>query len=335
MAVKNAIASIANHSRIIDSYGWARRQLTRSQVAILIYHRVCPQDESGHLRSTAPDDFAKQIKYFRQHYEILSLESLSDYLRSGKRLPQKAIVITFDDGYKDNYLYAYPVLKTYDIPATVFLTTGYIGSDKLFWWDELTYALYHTSAGKISINGLMEFNLSSEKEREKVSQQIIDKLKKLPEKVKDSLLDELRSRLDVITPLSLRQNTLLDWDEIREMSNNSSVLFGAHSVNHPILTNIPLDEARREIVQSKHLLEREIGRDVTAFSYPNGFYNSDIMQIVQESGFSCAVALTPRKLISANNSPYNLPRMSVINFEKFKIMFSGLWGDLAKLGLDS
>lgn len=123
----------ADRLGLLDAYGFLRRKLTRSRVAILMYHGFCPAKDSWSLEPVSPREFEKEMEYFSRNYELLSLDQLAEYMRQGKTLPGKAMVMTFDDGYKDNYPYAYPVLKKYHILATVFLTAGHIGSDRLFW----------------------------------------------------------------------------------------------------------------------------------------------------------------------------------------------------------
>ena len=117
MDVKGLLAAVANHSRFLDAYGFVRRKLTKSQVAILIYHRVSPKQDTWSLEPLSPQSFEMQMKYFCQNYEIISLDGLVECIKQGKPLPEKAVVITFDDGYKDNYCYARPILKKYHVPA--------------------------------------------------------------------------------------------------------------------------------------------------------------------------------------------------------------------------
>ena len=181
MGIKNAVASAANTLSILDLYAFSRRQLTTSQTAILTYHRVCPKNDDWSLETINPHAFEQQMEYFCRKYEILSLADLTQHIMQAKRLPKRAVVITFDDGYLDNYLYAYPILNKYHIPATIFLTTGQISSDKLFWWDKVGYIIQNTSERQLNFEELGEHSLQSVKEKNKAQKIITERLKHINE----------------------------------------------------------------------------------------------------------------------------------------------------------
>lgn len=324
---KALAALTANRSGLLNSYAFLRRKLTKSQVAILMYHRVCPQIDSWTLEPLSPREFERQIEYFCRSYELLALNQLVAYICQRKTLPEKAVVITFDDGYRDNYLYAYPILKKYRVPATMFLTTGYIGKGRLFWWDEIGYIINNTTAAQLDLDELGSYSLHPPN-RCRAGFIISQKLKNLPDGRKNVLIERLTSICQVSIPPGLGCDFVLSWDEVREMSSNG-ITFGAHTVNHPILTNVPLQRAKWEIVQSKKDIEEKLGKEVTAFSYPNGDFSAEIVKLVQENGLTCAVSVSPNKLVSRKDSPYGLGRIGGLeNFSEFKVKLCGLWGDL-------
>jgi len=237
-------------------------------------------------------------------------------------------VITFDDGYKDNYLYAYPILKKYHIPATIFLTTGHIGTGKLFWWDKVSYIIQHANVERLSLDELGSYPLQSELDKFHTNSIITERLKRLPDERKSVLMEKLADICQVSIPPYLGKELILSWDEVKEMSNDG-ITFGAHSVNHPILTNLPLERAEQEIIQSRKDIEEKLGQQVTAFAYPNGDFNPRIVELVRNAGFACAVSVLPGKLLSSKDNPYELSRIGAgEDSNKFKVMFSGLWGDL-------
>lgn len=331
MEIKALAASCANHSGALDAYALLRRKLTKSQVAILIYHRVAPKNDNWSLNPLNPQSFRNQIEYFSHSYEILSLHRLVQNILLGKSLPKKGIVITFDDGYKDNFRYAYPILKKYHVPATIFLTTGHINTDKLFWWDKVSYIIQHTSVEESILDEMGVLSLQSKIDKLNIRSIIIEKMKELPQEKKEHLIDKLISISGVDIPSGLGEGLILTWNEIREMNNNG-INFGAHTVNHPCLVNLPLEQAKWEIIQSKKDIEGELGKEVRAFSYPNGDLSLELVEFVKESGFACAVSVLPNKLISSKDNLYKLGRIGGCeNFDKFKIISSGLWGDLQSM----
>lgn len=325
--ITGLITATANHSHLLDAYAFVRRKVTKSHVAILLYHRVCPKKDDWSLEPSSPDAFQKQLEHLCRGYEIVSLEKLVQYIQQGKSLPRKAVVITFDDGYKDNYLYAYPILKKYHIPATIFLTTGHIGTGNLFWWDKVAYLILHANTSQISLGELGTYSLQAKSNRYHTSYIICERLKKLPEERKNSLIENLLSDTNLVIPPDLGRELILSWSEIREMSSDG-ISFGAHSVNHPILTNMPLEQAILEIIQSRNDIEGRLGQAITIFSYPDGAFSPELVKFVKESGFTCAVT-TASKLISPKADPYELSRIRAsLDFNKFKTVLCGVYGDL-------
>jgi peptidoglycan/xylan/chitin deacetylase (PgdA/CDA1 family) len=330
MGVKELVASVANYTGVLDAYALARRKLTKSQVAILGYHRVCPAtDRESHEAAeiVSPGSFREQIKYLSKHFEILSLDQLTAIVRSASPLPERAAVITLDDGYKNNYEYAYPLLQEYDIPATIFVVTGNLDNEELFWWDRVAYILKHTTKRQLDLGQLGNYRLESEGSRFHAIASIIEKLKRISDDKKNLLVDKLSRICEVKIQHHLGRGVLLSWEDVREMSRGG-IAFGAHSVNHPILTNMPLERARDEIAESKRILERRLGKSVTHFSYPNGDYNTAIAELVASSGFTCAVSMGVGRLISPADDVYGLDRIFPDeDFARFKGMLSGLAGD--------
>jgi len=328
MDIKGLAAVIANDLGFLDVYAFVRRKLTKSQVAILMYHRISPHKDSWSLEPLSPREFEKQIAYFYRNYEIVPLERLASDVNQGDTLPDRAVIITLDDGYKDNYLYAYPVLKKYNVPATIFLATRHITTGELFWWDKVGYIVNNSNVTQLDLDELGSFSFSSATDKHQTGLKIIDKLKKLPDEKKNALIEKLVSICEVEIPPDLGRDFILSWEEVKEMSS-SGISFGAHTVNHPILTNLPLEQAKWEITQSKRDIEEKLGTKVTTFSYPNGNFNAGVVELVQEAGFSCAVSVLPGRLISLKDNPYCLSRIGAIeDFNKLKVLLCGLWGDL-------
>ena len=315
------------------AYGFFRSCLVERQVAIIAYHRVGRvSDYPWSLAPVSPRDFERQVRYLRRKYRIISLEELSASLGDLKAMPPKTAVITFDDGYKDVYLNAYPVLKSYNMPATLFLTTGNIGTGDLFWWDKIGYVVWKTKLNELDLGELGIYHLDSDSSRLQASTIIEKKLKNIPDEKRGESIETLMRRSGIDIPANLGKELILSWDEVKEMAGNG-ISFGAHTVHHPILTRLPLEAARREIVDSKKKIEKELGREVTTFCYPNGEpgdYNSDIQEILKSSGFRCAVTFKPAAFVSKTALPFQLPRITgTSSYDLFELAMSGLYTDLA------
>jgi peptidoglycan/xylan/chitin deacetylase (PgdA/CDA1 family) len=323
-----------NNFGLFDLYAFLRSRLAKSHIAILVYHRVCPRtdewSQESYLHVVDPRSFEEQMRYIAREFRVLSLQEVAENVQSGKDFREKAAAVTFDDGYKDNYAYAYPILKKYGISATFFLATGYITDCRLFWWDRIAYILRHTSIKELRFES-NRYSLLSDRDKSSATSLIIKGLKKLSWNKMDIWIQKLVTVCKVNIPADLASRLILSWKDIRKMESRD-ISFGAHSVNHPILTSMSLEQARLEIIQSKKDIENKLGKAVTAFSYPNGNFSPEIVETVRQSGFECAVSILNEKLICCKDNVYELNRIVASqDFTKFKAKICGLWGDLPKL----
>jgi len=324
--IEKDLISYMDKIRFFDLYGSLRSKITNSQTVILIYHRIGPMTEKWIINPLHQKIFEAQMKYLTENYKLISLNKLSEMINNGE-IPKKAVIITFDDGYKDNYEFAFPILKKYDIPATIFLSTGPIEQKKLFWWDEVNYALIHTDMESIVLKGIGTYKLINEEDKIKAGLNIVEKLKKMENREKESTIETLINLTHVNIPENLGKKHLLSWNEIEKMDKNG-IDFGAHTVNHPILTNIPLEEAKWEINTSKNLIEERLSRKISSFSYPNGKigdFNGEISSLVRKAGFNCSVSFLPGLVKNSVNELFQLNRSSG-EFNDFNSLKSNLCG---------
>ena len=326
---KDVAASVVEHLGLLDMYSLVRRAITHSQVAILMYHHVIPENENPPwLPPTVTlEDFERGIAYLRQAADIVPLDSLVSRLVQKQPLPPKAVSITFDDGYKDNYRFAYPILRKYNLPATIFLNTGFIGSSDACWDYKIYFAIWNTSKTELEIEGLGQYYLNSSADRRKARREIVARLMELSDSEKNHLVGRLLEELRVEIPGEFGDEINLSWDEVMEMSQNG-ISFGAHTVTHPILTKLSVEEAREEIARSKKDIEERLGVPCASFAYPNGDFNDEIVRLVVECGFTCAVTAIQR-MVTRNADPFTLGRiLAEPRFYSLKGVFSGFYLDL-------
>jgi peptidoglycan/xylan/chitin deacetylase (PgdA/CDA1 family) len=330
--IANPIINATSRLGFLDAYSILKRYFG-SQIVILTYHRVGPNNNAWLLPPTSASDFEKQMKYLTKAHKIMPLNKLAEVIREGKSLEEKIAVVTFDDGYKDSHLYAFPILKKYNIPATIFLITGHIDTGNLFWFDKIRYIILNTKMKRIELDDLGDFSLNSIDNKLKSMFIIVEKLKRIPDEKKNNFVKKLTDICDVNIPSDLGREYILSWDEVKEM-NECGVDFGAHTVTHPILTRISSDQARFEILQSRKDIEKQLGQSVNTFCYPNGTledFNSEIIDIVKESGFTCAVTTLP----TINPSKTNLYKLGRLpdpwSFDSFKFFASGLYSDASSV----
>lgn len=315
----------------------------RSEVVILLYHRVYEAPSDPQLLCVTPQHFAEHLEHLRRHYRIMSLSDLVKALRE-RRLPKRAVVITFDDGYADNLFNAKPILERYEAPATVFVTTGYVGQQREFWWDELERLLLWTpqlpQCLKVTLNGTLhewhlgEWTRLSEDAKEfyrrwhveisenptprhRAYRELHRLLRPVGEKEREEVLAQLRAQAEEDEEIERRDYQAMTPEEVRRLAEGELIEVGAHTEAHPVLATQPVEVQRREIVESKRHLEGILGHPVTAFSYPYGGkadVGQEAVRLVQEGGYEVACANFPSP-VTHRSDPFFLPRYLVRDWD--------------------
>jgi peptidoglycan/xylan/chitin deacetylase (PgdA/CDA1 family) len=266
-------------------------------LTVLNYHRVVPYDENSfHLFkpnvSASPELFAAQMDYVVKNFNVISQSEIIVWLNGGGELPHHAALITFDDGYQDNYQYAYPILRERNLSALIFLTTNFIDQKSPFYWDFVSYCIYNTVRTSMRIPNLGEY-VWEDGDRYPVIIKLVNDLKGISEKEKKRIVREIPGILGVEVTGDVFSSLPLTWDQISEMSR-AGIDFGAHTINHPILSKVTYDNAVLEIVGSKGRIEEALGSSVWSFAYPNGQigdFTSETAKIIRENGYELAFSL--------------------------------------------
>ena len=310
---------------LIGGYQIAKK-ITSHIPKILMYHRFSGEPES---RKVSADIFEKQIRYLSYNYNVVSLKSIMDMLEEGRKPNSNTIAITIDDGYKDFYDYAYPILNKYSVPATVYVTTKFVDQAIWLWPDKLEYILFHTSHKSYSFSDQKyneNYNLDDEIYLRHQWNDVADYCLGLSNKNKLAFISDFAKDLEVKVPETpVSGYDALSWDDIRMMQNNG-IDFESHTCTHPILVSLEQDELCSEIIDSKHKLENEIGREVTSFCYPNGTkidYDDNVKEQVKKSGYKNAtVGYYDRNMV---DDLYEIRRFGVIpNMSHFAKVISGV-----------
>jgi len=259
-------------------------------VQILVYHRV-NDDRDPFFSGTPSDVFRKQMDYLVSNFNILSLEDAVEGL-ARKDVPDNAIVVTFDDGYRDNYLNAFPILNNLSIPATIFLATDAIGSGRMLWHDRVFSAFRQTRVPFLDGFGARskQYPLSTIHDKVVALEEFLNFIRARTDRERASWIDCLIETLGVSDSREV-SGLMLSWDEVR-MMHEGGISFGSHSVTHPILSKLPTDRIRDEIQESKLVIEQELHTPVRTFAYPNGReedYNEITKSLLREAGYTCAV----------------------------------------------
>lgn len=240
---------------------------------VLTYHRVLDAYR-----------FEAQMVYLSAFYHVISMQELLDACTAGGELPPGALLVTFDDAYLDFEECAWPIMKKYELPATIFVPTAFPDNPSLvFWWDRLQHAFEHTPRRDKMETPAGVVSLNTTKQRNQAYRAVRDHLKKLPYTELLSWTHRICSDLDA-PPAPHR---VLGWQALRQLAQEG-VTVGAHSRRHRFLDQLERDEVQRELQGSLHDIEKEIGSALPILAYPNGRLNDEVVQVADSVGFQLA-----------------------------------------------
>jgi peptidoglycan/xylan/chitin deacetylase (PgdA/CDA1 family) len=280
-----ASASLLHYSGALDCTFSLR--INGRKVCVLGLHRVltkAEQQRSNSLDSMTItyDTFGQLLEYLSREFDVIDVDTLLSSRKSAHHKPY--CLLTFDDGWEDTYIRAYPLLKHFGMPAVVFVTTGSIGKTRGFWVEELKQAW-----GSQTVRAQVQRAWPQLMRNRKIAldlETVVERLKRMQSERRDSLLSMVLSSEDA-THTSESVDSMLSWEEVTELSQNG-IEIGAHTVNHPLLTYENDVTVERELRLSKEVLEEKIGNPVRVFAYPNGDYDARIRYSVRQVGYKLA-----------------------------------------------
>ena len=276
-----------------------KRATSTPELHILTYHRVLPIQQSmcypfqGMVMPR--DTFEAQMSYLANSYVVLGFSQGLERLQSGN-LPKKSVVVTFDDGYRDNYEYALPILKKYAIPATFFVVTDALEQRMRLWWDEVAEAIRLLSLREsLTKDETEQFppwvcetlnKLSKKIGYQKVADELVHAMNDI------SLKDRLMIRESLLrlinNDMSMIQDLMLTWEQVKEM-HNSGMSFEAHTRTHAFIDELSEDEARKEVQDCVNSLKSKLNTSIQYFSYPRGRYTERLQPLLENAGIRAAV----------------------------------------------
>ncbi len=286
---------------------WLLNTHGKQRLSILIYHRVLPGHDPMRPNEPTIAEFDWQMRLLRDNFNPLPLVEAVERLRTGT-LPNRAVCVTFDDGYADNELHALPILRKYAIPATVFVSTGFLNGGRM-WNDSVIEICRNFDGDKLDLSELDLgcHSMDSIAMRLAAVDSIIHRIKHFDPDIRAALVHEIEKRVT-----ALPDDLMLTDTQIQSLARNG-VTIGAHTVNHPILCSVSSEIARREIQDSKVYLEELLQQQIEVFAYPNGKpgldYREEHRDMVKEMGFK--VAVSTHWGVSTNQSDtFQLPRFT-------------------------
>lgn len=308
---------------------------------ILLYHSIARVSADPWGIRVRPRHFAQHMAILHAHCQPMPLDRLVNGLHA-RDIPARAVAITFDDGFVDNLLHARPVLEMHRIPATIFVSTGYVGSSREYWWDELDRVFLQR--GKLPLRlslkigaQMHEWELKNGQrygaldawrarhwrawhetgmsQRQHMFCTIWSLLRKSTTHDREQALQQLRD-WSGISPVARRNRRCVTADELKRLASDDLIEIGGHTVTHPSLGAIAPDAQRQEIVDCKAFLEATLNKQITSFSYPFGSpadFTPQTIQLLKEAGFARACVNDPRPL-DPDEDCFQLPRRNVLDW---------------------
>jgi peptidoglycan/xylan/chitin deacetylase (PgdA/CDA1 family) len=249
---------------------------TKPQLLVLNYHRIGNPEEtlydSGVFSATA-ESLEEQVRFLKLNLEIIDLEEAIDIAEKRTRLRDTRVLLTFDDGYRDNYDLAFPILRAYGVQGVFFLPTAFIGTDSIPWWDEIANLIQRAITGTIRLPGLPDrtFDLADSNRRPAIDAALA-LYKSLPASAGERFLNDLAERCQ-IERCNGKERLFATWEEVGEMVRGGMAI-GSHTHNHKVLSRTSEEDQTHELSLSKRILEERLGVPVTALAYPVGLPDS-------------------------------------------------------------
>lgn len=289
------------------------RRLLRPDLRILAYHRVVERIDAGRFRfdpellSADAAGFRAQMQHVRRHYAPMRLAEAMALLDAGEALPRGALVVTFDDGYDDNYRVAFPILRELGVPATFFVSTGYIDSGLPYHYDWFVHVLSAATVAAIDIPELGHAGAlpSALRDRQRLARDLISKLKALDDDAQIRVIDRLAQACAMPRIVPVPDCRPMTWDQLREMDQGGMEI-GSHGVGHRMLAKLDDAELQAEIVGSRNAIGRALGTPASVISYPVGgddAWDERVVAVARAAGYVAGCSY-----LAGSNDPRRLER---------------------------
>ncbi|MBI1299295.1 polysaccharide deacetylase family protein [bacterium] len=255
-----------------------------------------------------PETFEKQLRLLRTVAHPITVDELLDALAGRKGLPERAVLLTFDDGERTLFDVGMPLMKSYGIPGVAYVVSGVMGTHHPFWWREVEMRI--------------ELGATAPLVEKQTPRQAVRTLKQVPNSVRLAVLDELRAATDAEMP-PVEQ---LTPNELRILQK-AGIAIGNHTHSHPCLNQCNHDEVRREITRAHDVLTAALGEAPTTFAYPNGDVHEQAAVVLAEMGYQCAFLFDHRLSVLSQEKRFQISRIrvnSTTDLDRYRILTSGL-----------
>lgn len=304
-----------NHHHWITRAGRAFDPRWQPGGVVLLYHRVAALASDPQRLAVSPENFAAHLRLIRRAGVAMPLDEMLARAAEGS-LPERAVAVTFDDGYADTLHTALPMLVTHDVPASIFVTTSTIERGGEFWWDALGRLLLAPASCDGRYAKWTVDDRETPTDRHRLYRQLCAWLRGMTAAARQHALDELASRFDA--PPARSSDRALTPAEVTALATQRTIQLGSHTHSHASLAILPLDGQRDEIMTGRRKLESWIGAPATTLAYPFGGAEDvpdGVAGVAHDAGVTLACTTQPGRVHAASDR-LRLPRLTVRNWSE-------------------
>ena len=314
MGLRNTCAAVCERLAVTRLLETAPR---RNSLIVLNYHRLGhaerqPYDE-GTFSATA-DEFADQVAFLKRNYSVATLDE-AVHLATGKR-PYRgtAVLLTFDDGYRDNFEIAYPILRSLGVQGTFFLISSLVGSSQLPWWDRIAYAVKNATTHVIAPDGpsQIHFDLKAQDRADVIRALLAQYKKSVNHESADQFLTAVEEACESRRPAA-DERMFLDWSEAADMIANGMAI-GCHTHTHPVLSQLSVEAQYEELKTVKETLQARLSIPANVLAYPVGkktTFTQETQQVLHQLGYRAAFSYYGGINLAGTTMPFDIRRNSV------------------------
>lgn len=295
---------------------------------VLNYHRIGDPEATPYdpgVFSATPEQFDAQVAYLKRHYALLHMDEAVELIQRKKAPRQASVVLTFDDGYRDNYEYAFPILRAHRASAAFYLATSYLGSSVVPWWDRIAYMIKDARKPILNLGypATQRFDLRVEPTGE-VIRKVLNLYKAPATRDPERFISELAAACGCELP-EHPERLFMTWDEAAEMARGGMTI-GSHTHSHRLLSKLSPDEQFDELLASKQLLEHRLHTRVNTLAYPVGIrtaFSRDSKEAARKAGYDAAFSFYGGvNRLDTATEPFDVRRMAVdadLSEERFRL----------------
>lgn len=302
------------------------------------YHRIGQPDGSplDHaLWSATAEEFDRQMRHLKRNFDVIGLCELQRALSEIGSRRSRFAMVTFDDGYRDNFEVAFPILKSHGLPGVFFIATGFLDHAHPAWWDEVAWMINSATVKELRLSDRWTCSplTLTDRSRAEAIRELLAVCYRLHDDDRAGFLNELSERCGTGRAAEELADCLwMNWDMIREM-RSEGMSIGAHTVTHPVLSRLSYEDQCRELSQSRMRLEQELNEPVTALSYPVGrrdSFNEDTHRALRANGIEWAFSYYGGHTGTGPVDQFDIPRVGIerdVSFPEFRAMcaFPGIF----------